>query len=296
MSKRLQFYRINEQYTKYLRVFDRNVTDNSKESKKENRPYIGILIKVNNFKYLAPLSSKKPKFYLMKNNIDFIKINDGKEGAINLNNMLPVNNLLISKYDPASEKDIDYKKLVEKQLSWCNEEINKQKILKYAEKLYKLSQVNKLPNNIKGRCCNFKLLEEKCLEYNEIIKLSETYDIKESSLNFLIKNLPIIKESKKDNNYNIFTGNQILVPSHPSQDRRWIPAVLVEKENIKIKENEKSIKGIVTNIQENRLYVKPIEYYNVSQLYITKELEQKFVPMKENTKEIEKVKDMEIER
>ena len=32
-------------------------------------------------------------------------------------------------------------------------------------KLYQLYNDNKLPENIKSRCCNFKLLEEKCLEY-----------------------------------------------------------------------------------------------------------------------------------
>lgn len=33
----------------------------------------------------------------MKNQIDFIKIDDGKLGAINLNNMIPVNNENIKK-------------------------------------------------------------------------------------------------------------------------------------------------------------------------------------------------------
>lgn len=294
MNKRFKFYHINEEYIKYLRIFDSNVTDNSKENKKENRPYIGILIEVNNFKYLAPLSSKKAKFYSMKNNIDFIKINSGKEGAINLNNMLPVDSIFISEYNPTSEKDLDYKNLVEKQLSWCNEEINKSKILKYAEKLYRLSQTNRLPKNIEKRCCNFKLLEEKNLEYLEIQKLEKKFEVNKKIYEFIINNLKEISESVKDKNYNCLTGNQILVKSHSSEDRRWIPASMVKEQKISIKNNESAIKGILTNIEEGKLYAKPIEYYNVSQLNITKEIEQKFVPMKERT--VEKAKDKGIER
>ncbi|MDO4689821.1 MAG: type III toxin-antitoxin system ToxN/AbiQ family toxin [Fusobacterium sp.] len=292
MNKRFKFYHINEEYIRYLRMFDSNVTDNSKENKKEKRPYIGILIEVENFKYLAPLSSKKSKFYSMKNNIDFIKINNGKEGAINLNNMLPVNSIFVSEYNPILEKDLDYKKLVEKQLSWCNEEVNKLKILKHAGKLYRLLQTNRLPKNIEKRCCNFKLLEEKSLEYLEIQKLEKKFEVNKENYELIINNLKEIRESVKDKNYNCLTGNQILVKSH-SEDRKWIPASMVKEHKIRIKANERAIKGILTNIEEGKFYVKPIEYYNVSQLYITKELEQKFVPMKEKTIKIEKDKGIE---
>ena len=33
--------------------------------------------------------------------------------------------------------------------------------------LYKLYNNERLPKNISERCCNFKLLEEKCIEYNK---------------------------------------------------------------------------------------------------------------------------------
>ena len=56
---------------------------------------------------------------------------------------------------------------MEKQLSWCNKEENKSKILKTATKLYEYMLLDKLPNNIKERCCNFKLLEEKAIEYKK---------------------------------------------------------------------------------------------------------------------------------
>ena len=50
--------------------------------------------------------------------------------------------------------------------------------------------------------------------------------------------------------------------------------------------------GQITYIKNNKLYQKPVSYYNLSDLKITKEIEQKFVPMKEKekTQEISKSK------
>ena len=62
------------------------------------------------------------------------------------------------------------------------------------------------------------------------------------------------------------------------------------KEYIKIKEKEEA-----KNLSdEEKLYQVPISYYNISDLKITKEIEQKFVPIKE--KIAEKSRDREFER
>ena len=53
----------------------------------ELRPFVGVLLEINKCKYFAPLSSPKPKHIKMKNQVDFYKIDSGKLGAINLNNM-----------------------------------------------------------------------------------------------------------------------------------------------------------------------------------------------------------------
>lgn len=48
-------------------------------NKNETRPYIGVLLEINNkIKYFAPLSSPKIKHRNMKTQIDFIKIDGGK--------------------------------------------------------------------------------------------------------------------------------------------------------------------------------------------------------------------------
>ena len=57
-----------------------------------------------------------------------------------------------------------YQKLLKEQLAWLNANYNQVKNKSF--KLYKKYNNGKLPQNIKERCCNFKLLEKKCSEYN----------------------------------------------------------------------------------------------------------------------------------
>ena len=63
-----------------------------------------------------------------------------------------------------------------------------------------------------------------------------------------------------------------------------------------MEEGAKEIIGQITYIENNKLYQKPVSFYNISDLKITKEREQKFVPMKEKekTQEISKSKGQEI--
>jgi len=49
--------------------------------------------------YFAPLSSPKPKHLKIKSKLDFLKIDNGKLGAINFNNMLPFTENNIIKID-----------------------------------------------------------------------------------------------------------------------------------------------------------------------------------------------------
>lgn len=61
----------------------------------------------------------------MKNNIDFFKLNGGKFGVINFNNMIPVLDKYITKIIPNnmkqnSDDEKKYISLLENQLSWIN--------------------------------------------------------------------------------------------------------------------------------------------------------------------------------
>ena len=163
----LSFYTVDPDYCDFLRTFDKCVPCVGQN--KENRPFIGILIEVNGSKYYAPLSSPKPKHIKMKNSIDFIKINGGLFGAINLNNMIPIVDTYLEKVDTKilssdTVNAVTYKNLLIDQLSWCDK--NKVSLLTKAEKLYSLVEQNRVPSQVLDRCCNFKLLEQKCIEYH----------------------------------------------------------------------------------------------------------------------------------
>ena len=167
MIANLKIVRINTDYCDYLRKFDNKVAYNKNE--KELRHFIGILFKIETCEYFAPLSSPKPKHKNMRNTLDFFKIKGGELGAVNFNNMIPVNTNNYSLVDLNKETltiaELKYQKLLKEQLSWLN--ANYYQVKNKSFKLYKLYNNGKLPKNIKSRCCNFKLLEEKCVEYNK---------------------------------------------------------------------------------------------------------------------------------
>ena len=162
-----------EKYCNYLRKFDNKVTYNYGD--KKNRPYVGILFNIENMEYFVPLSSPKRKHFNMKNTLDFFKLDYGKLGAINFNNMIPVtsNNYTLIDFNKEnkSASDIKYLILLENQLSFLN--ANYFSVVTKAIKLYNLYINNRLPTNVKDRCCNYPLLEEKCNEYNSNKVLQE---------------------------------------------------------------------------------------------------------------------------
>ena len=173
MNKVLKLVKVDTVYCDYLRQFDNKVPFNY--AKKAARPFVGVLFEVNEFQYFAPLSSPKPKHLRIRNKIDFMRIDNGKLGAINFNNMIPVDNINIECIDLNSttktKEEKQYLRLLEEQLYWLNR--NKDKIYKNSKEMYFRYLNNRLPRNVKDRCCNYLLLEEKCVEYNSSKVLQE---------------------------------------------------------------------------------------------------------------------------
>lgn len=162
-KKKLKFYTVTEEYMIYLKKYDEKIMDN--RGIKNKRPYIGVLFEIDRKKYLAPLSSPKPKHLTMKNSLDFVKINQGKFGVINLNNMFPVIEEVIIEKNINLEEDNKYKELLVNQLDWCNKMENRDNIYRKAEKLYKEILNKKEQSRFWNRCCDFSLLEEKAIEF-----------------------------------------------------------------------------------------------------------------------------------
>lgn len=161
MYKKLNFYEVKDEYIEYLSKHDANIMNAKIKERKFKRKYIGILFEINNVLYIAPLSSYKEKHNKMKERIDFIKI--GNKSVINLNNMFPVNQKNIERVEIEKEKDENYRQLLRNEYNLCVPKFKR--IIKNANDLYK--QVVKYDMPIKQRCCNFKLLESICIEYNK---------------------------------------------------------------------------------------------------------------------------------
>lgn len=160
MKQKLSIYELDPKYAKYLNKNDPNTRDSS-STHKQHRKYIGIVVMDGTKKeYLIPLSSPKPKHQNMKNTLDFIKIANGKMGAININNMIPVDKSLYKEISIKDEQNPRYKKLLENQYQWLNKTYNKEKILENAQKLFTKYKENTLPESIKKRCANFEKAEK----------------------------------------------------------------------------------------------------------------------------------------
>ena len=169
---KLYFITLTSNYLKYLGIYENKV------SLKANRPFIGIVFKVNNKEYFAPLSSPKEKHKKMKTNIDFFKMDKGNLGIINFNNMIPVinNDICRNKLDlkmlskSLNTDDIKYFRLLKNQLEYC--EKNKNIILAKAEKIYNiftknLEKLSESQKKMYRRVNNFKVLEHASKEFEK---------------------------------------------------------------------------------------------------------------------------------
>lgn len=180
LKEKIKIIKIDPNYIEYLGKFDSKVQFNKKELNKQNKPYVGILFSINSRKYYVPISSadKKTKLNKMyqkysksaKEPIDIVFITDKNKkllSALNLNNMIPVADNSIINYDITKDKDAG---LLIKEYNYCMK--HKEKIRKRAIKIYNM--INLHTNlNLEERCCNFKLLEEKCKEYEEKLLLKK---------------------------------------------------------------------------------------------------------------------------
>lgn len=172
MDNKLKWYVVDKEYVSYLKKFDNKVENiNYTERLK---PYIGILITINEINYYVPISSVKEKHYQMNEDMDFIKIMENNRilGVLNLNNMIPIDNENVRvlkykeideyrKFKNDKEKHL-YISFLSFELGLINDKIDK--IKSNAVELYN-EKINRPNSKISKRCCDFKLLEEKCREY-----------------------------------------------------------------------------------------------------------------------------------
>ena len=160
MERMIRLVYVDSKYIKFLYSFDKRVMYN----KGQRRPYLGILFEVKGHKYYAPLTHPKEKFKTMKNSEDFMRIKGGTLGAINFNNMIPVNESSITRINVSEIEDVKYKLLLINQIEFFDD--NETEIVNRATKLYKAYRSKKLRKAVADRCCNFMVLEKKSKIYN----------------------------------------------------------------------------------------------------------------------------------
>lgn len=168
----MELYKVDSQYCNYLHYYEPKIP--YIENDKENRPFIGVVLNVSGKNFFAPLTSPKKKHLIMKDMQDFLKIDNGRLGGINLNNMIPIPRRYIEKIEISTLKDIKYKNMLKNQIRWINQ--NELRIHNRARNLYYLILNGHTTTQLLNRCCNFRLLERKCDEF------MKEHEVKEEEL------------------------------------------------------------------------------------------------------------------
>jgi len=275
---------IDKDYISFLKKYDSRIP-NIDYGNNGYKPFFSPLFEKDGLVYVTQISSKKPRHLKMKESIDFVKIfnktNKNLISVINLNYMFPVpkSEIIEVKYKNIDNfrtfSSLDEKNKYINLLKYEMKVINNKNIQAQALKVY--NSVN-TDSFLKNRSLPFLLLEEKATEYS------------------------------KEKQYNCLTGNLINIELHSSGENKWIAKKDVERLEIEKKEDVKEkigkiavmmtekemedykknrgmeTKEITNPSNEKKLYIIPVPYYNISDLKITKEIEQKFVPMIEKSK------------
>lgn len=160
---KLKFYEVDSEYIKYLRENGDSKIPNIQYEKRK-KFFCGIVLTINNFNYFAPVSSYNKKAHTTFLIMD--KDRKTKElkaiSSLRFSFMFPCPIEYLNQKD-FSKEDEKYQVLLRKELHYCN--INREKIKKLANEVYNLGikEVTRKKFNI----CDFKKLEEKCLEYTK---------------------------------------------------------------------------------------------------------------------------------
>lgn len=176
----MKLYSITDNYINYLRKYEKRVYDNKEDIRKVTRKYLGIVLKINDFNYYIPMSSPKKSDYkgneIRKSIVPIVRMISQEEidgipvlkGTLRISNMIPVPESELILYEPKFEQNKNYKILVEKELEFIDK--NEDMIKKYASIIYN-QKINNYDVSYINNVVDFKLLEQKCLEYMNNAKL-----------------------------------------------------------------------------------------------------------------------------
>lgn len=155
----LKIYRVSDRYISFLHTRDSRVQFN----KHTSRPYLGVVLRVGEFKYFVPMESPKPNHQNIKPGVHILKMDKGRLGLLGFNNMIPVRDDVLISFNINNEPDAAYAALLKKQASFCNR--NKSDIYDKAARTY-YEVVNDENTFLKRICCDFKKLEKACKQFD----------------------------------------------------------------------------------------------------------------------------------
>lgn len=162
-NRTLKFYTVNEDYIEYLSQFDTHVSWN----KEQKRPYVGIVLMVENYLYFAPLYSYKVGYDNYKDNPSFIRVQDRKGKNVSIIRffemlLVPETAIQLLDFNSRGEK---YRELLQTESNFIND--NKDVIYSKAKKVEDAEQ------NIKQLIELVKILN---------LKIGTKFDIRKAEL------------------------------------------------------------------------------------------------------------------
>lgn len=178
----LKLYSISDEYIEWLRNDFPNVYSNKIGSRNHTRKYVGVVISIEKYSYYIPLSSPKDSDYqiagedkvIKKSIIPIVRIviknSSGKKelkGTLRISHMIPAPMSQLTLYDINNEEDEKYKDLIINEMIFIRK--NQDKIINYANTLYKQKQIEDLTAGYIKYTLDFKLLEKKCDEFELLL-------------------------------------------------------------------------------------------------------------------------------
>ena len=201
---KIAFYYVSPEYIDYLKdceIKSRGYTCVPNVIYANRNKFVyGAIFNINNVNYYVPVS------HSLKNKSESIIIKNLKNptkqlGSLRFNYMFPIPNSELLYLDVGkgnfSQKDIAR---IKHELSFCRK--NRDKILNQAQKTYE-KVISGNDENLIKNSCDFKLLEQKCSEYEQQKSMSELTKSETLNGNSIIENTSISTDFELENNINI---------------------------------------------------------------------------------------------
>lgn len=163
----LNFYKVDKDYVDYLRSVETNVRGKSYIPNLNYLPprkekfMCGIILKIGDIDYLAPVSSYKIK---QPNNILLYDSNGNPTSSVRLNYMFPIFPQHYQLYDFNTEMDLKYRSVIQQERNSAN--LQRESIHRIAIKTYQTIKSLKNQGKSFNWACDFILLEQAAKSYN----------------------------------------------------------------------------------------------------------------------------------